>query len=123
MKSHNLSIIHLNFGFCPNRLLVRQSGKLLHVVPRLHFVDSPEWFGVAADDLFQISATALEETKVLVWHRDKLKLTLMENPYLHTVFEHIVARDVVKKLTQVSGNYLKKLLNQKKVHQTLILDS
>lgn len=82
------------------RLLVRQSGKLLHVVPRLHFVDSPEWFGVAADDLFQISATALEETKVLVWHRDKLKLTLMENPYLHTVFEHIVARDVVKKLTQ-----------------------
>ena len=81
--------------------MVRQSGKLLHVVPRLHFVDSPEWFGVAADDLFQISATALEETKVLVWHRDKLKLTLMENPYLHTVFEHIVARDVVKKLTQV----------------------
>ena len=87
-----------------SRLLVRQSGKLLHVVPRLHFVDSPEWFGVAADDLFQISATALEETKVLVWHRDKLKLTLMENPYLHTVFEHIVARDVVKKLTQVSSN-------------------
>ena len=107
---------------------MRQSGKLLHVVPRLHFVDSPEWFGVAADDLFQvsyhgnasteilipyfvnmvieifilqISATALEETKVLVWHRDKLKLTLMENPYLHTVFEHIVARDVVRKLTQV----------------------
>jgi len=36
------------------RLLVRQSGKLLHVVPRLHFVDSPEWFGVAADDLFQV---------------------------------------------------------------------
>ncbi len=28
----------------------------------------------------------------------------MENPYLHTVFEHIVARDVVKKLTQVSSN-------------------
>ena len=50
----------------------------------------------------QISATALEETKVLVWHRDKLKLTLMENPYLHTVFEHIVARDVVRKLTQVN---------------------
>lgn len=82
------------------RLLVRQSGKMLHVVPNLHFVDSPEWFGVAADEFFQISATALEETKVLVWHRDKLKLILMKNPYLHTVFEHIIARDVVRKLTQ-----------------------
>jgi hypothetical protein len=50
---------------------------------------------------FQVSATALEETKVLVWHRDKLKLTLMENPYLFTVFEHIIARDVVRKLAQV----------------------
>ena len=50
---------------------------------------------------FQVSATALEETKVLVWHRDKLKLTLMETPYLFTVFEHIIARDVVRKLAQV----------------------
>ena len=55
----------------------------------------------------QISATALEETKVLVWHRDKLKLTLMERPYLHTVFEHIIARDVVRKLTQVITFYIK----------------
>ena len=37
-----------------SRLLVRQSGKLLHVVSRLQFVDSPEWFGVVADDLFQV---------------------------------------------------------------------
>ena len=27
---------------------------MLHVVPGLHFVDSPEWFGVAADDYFQV---------------------------------------------------------------------
>ena len=38
-----------------SRLLVRQSGKLLHVVSRLQFVDSPEWFGVVADDLFQVT--------------------------------------------------------------------
>ena len=55
---------------------------------------------------FQVSATALEETKVLVWHRDKLKLTLMETPYLFTVFEHIIARDVVRKLAQVSFQFL-----------------
>ena len=53
------------------------------------------------ESYFQVSATALEETKVLVWHRDKLKLTLMESPYLYTVFEHIIARDVVRKLAQV----------------------
>lgn len=57
----------------------------------------------------QISATALEETKVLVWHRDKLKLILMKNPYLHTVFEHIIARDVVRKLTQVTKQIVSKL--------------
>ena len=51
----------------------------------------------------QISATALEETKILVWHRDKLKLILtMSDPFLKTVLDHVVARDVVRKLTQVS---------------------
>ena len=59
---------------------------------------------------FQVSATALEETKVLVWHRDKLKLTLMETPYLFTVFEHIIARDVVRKLAQVSFQFFFGLL-------------
>ena len=39
---------------------MRQSGKLLHVVPRLHFVDSPEWFGVAADDLFQVDTRQVD---------------------------------------------------------------
>ena len=55
-KETNLTNAIILFDFClfPSRLLVRQSGKLLHVVPRLHFVDSPEWFGVAADDLFQV---------------------------------------------------------------------
>ena len=56
---------------------------------------------------FQVSATALEETKVLVWHRDKLKLTLMENSFLYTVFEHIIARDVVRKLAQVHTAIIK----------------
>jgi hypothetical protein len=51
----------------------------------------------------QISATALEETKILVWHRDKLKLILtLAEPFLKTVLDHVVARDVVRKLTQVS---------------------
>jgi hypothetical protein len=55
------------------------------------------------EKILQISATALEETKILVWHRDKLKLILtMSDPFLKTVLDHVVARDVVRKLTQVS---------------------
>ena len=49
------SILNLSTFLCFFRLLVRQSGKLLHIVSRLHFVDSPEWFGVVADDLFQVN--------------------------------------------------------------------
>ncbi len=39
-----------------------------------------------------------------VWHRDKLKLILaMSDPFLKTVLDHVVARDVVMKLVQVSA--------------------
>ena len=48
------------------RLLVRQSGKMLHVVPNLHFVDSPEWFGVAADEFFQVSKRAEKKININV---------------------------------------------------------
>ena len=59
--SHLQLKVYLSFPYLPTtflcffRLLVRQSGKLLHIVSRLHFVDSPEWFGVVADDLFQVT--------------------------------------------------------------------
>ena len=53
------------------RLLVRQSGKMLHVVPNLHFVDSPEWFGVAADEFFQVSKRA--EKKININVKDLLR--------------------------------------------------
>ncbi|XP_040576770.1 popeye domain-containing protein 3 isoform X2 [Lepeophtheirus salmonis] len=82
------------------RLLVTQCGKPLHFVLPHQFIDSPEWFGVTTDEFFQISATALEDSRILIWHRDRLKLTLMKNQFLQTVFEHIIGRDVVKKLTQ-----------------------
>lgn len=49
---------------------------------------------------------AMEESRLLIWHRDKLKLSIMTEPFLQVVFDHILGRDVVKKLmqvTQVSG--------------------
>lgn len=45
---------------------------------------------------------AMEESRVLIWHRDKLKLSIMTEPFLQAVFDHILGRDVVKKLMQVT---------------------
>lgn len=50
----------------------------------------------------QVSIMAMEESRVLIWHRDKLKLSIMAEPFLQTVFDHILGRDVVKKLMQVT---------------------
>lgn len=50
----------------------------------------------------QVSIMAMEESRVLIWHRDKLKLSIMAEPFLQSVFDHILGRDVVKKLMQVT---------------------
>ncbi|XP_017869207.1 PREDICTED: blood vessel epicardial substance isoform X2 [Drosophila arizonae] len=84
------------------KLVVSQHQRALHIVFPHQFLDSPEWFGVSTDDYFQVSIMAMEESRVLIWHRDKLKLSIMAEPFLQTVFDHILGRDVVKKLMQVS---------------------
>ena len=43
----------------------------------------------------------MEESRVLIWHRDKLKLSIITDQFLQAVFDHILGRDVVKKLMQV----------------------
>ncbi|XP_045601256.1 popeye domain-containing protein 3 isoform X7 [Procambarus clarkii] len=83
------------------RLVISQNGRALHIVSQHQFLDSPEWFGVSTDEFFQVSATAIEDSRVLIWHRDKLKLTIMGDQFLQAVFDHILGRDVVKKLMQV----------------------
>lgn len=84
------------------RLVVSQNQRALHIVFPHQFLDSPEWFGVSTDDYFQVSIMAMEESRVLIWHRDKLKLSIMAEPFLQAVFDHILGRDVVKKLMQVT---------------------
>ncbi|KAI9590263.1 hypothetical protein GQX74_008431 [Glossina fuscipes] len=84
------------------QLVVSQNQRALHIVFPHQFLDSPEWFGVSTDDYFQVSIMAMEESRVLIWHRDKLKLSIMAEPFLQTVFDHILGRDVVKKLMQVT---------------------
>ncbi|XP_071443878.1 popeye domain-containing protein 1 isoform X4 [Hetaerina americana] len=82
------------------KLVVSQNGRALHIVFPHQFLDSPEWFGVSTDEFFQVSITAMEESRVLIWHRDKLKLTIITDQFLQAVFDHILGRDVVKKLMQ-----------------------
>ncbi|EDX18507.1 GD17511 [Drosophila simulans] len=84
------------------KLVVSQHQRALHIVFPHQFLDSPEWFGVSTDDYFQVSIMAMEESRVLIWHRDKLKLSIMAEPFLQTVFDHILGRDVVRKLMQVT---------------------
>lgn len=84
------------------KLVVSQNFRALHIVFPHQFLDSPEWFGVSTDEYFQVSVTAMEESRVLLWHRDKLKLTIITDSFLQAVFDHILGRDVVKKLMQVN---------------------
>jgi len=85
------------------RFSVSQQGAELHTVTGHQFLDSPEWFGVNTDDYFQVSVTALEDSEVIIWHRDKLKFFLHKHPYIQVVFDHVLGRDVVRKLIQVQG--------------------
>lgn len=39
---------------------------------------------------------------MLVWHRDKLKLSISDDIFLQAVFDNILGKDVVKKLLLVS---------------------
>lgn len=45
---------------------------------------------------------AMEESRVLIWHRDKLRLSIINDTFLQTIFDHILGKDVVKKLMQVT---------------------
>ncbi|GFY62099.1 blood vessel epicardial substance-A [Trichonephila inaurata madagascariensis] len=84
------------------RLVVSQNGHALHIVDSKQFLDSPEWFGVCTYDTYQVSITALEDCRVLIWHRDKLKLSISNDIFLQAVFDNILGKDVVKKLLLVS---------------------
>lgn len=80
------------------RLLASQNGRGLQIVDKHEFLDSPEWFGVCSTDYYQVTTTALEKCRVVVWNRDKLKLTISGDAFLKAVFDNVVGKDVVKKL-------------------------
>ncbi|XP_075227383.1 popeye domain-containing protein 3-like isoform X2 [Lycorma delicatula] len=100
------------------KLVVSQNGRALHIVFPHQFLDSPEWFGVSTDEYFQVSVTAMEESRVLLWHRDKLKLSIITDQFLQAVFDHILGRDVVKKLMQSSEHKVTKSVKDRRSNKS-----
>lgn len=86
------------------RVAVSRGGQTLHIIDSHQFLDSPEWFGVGSNETYQVSIVALEESRLLVWNRDKLKLSISCQPYLQAVLDNILGKDVVKKLLLVSDS-------------------
>lgn len=80
------------------RVSVVRAGITRHIVDCYQFLESPEWFGMNSSDRYQISIVALEESQLLVWNRDKLKLSISSDRYLQILLDHILGRDIVKKL-------------------------
>ncbi|OTF80354.1 Popeye domain-containing protein [Euroglyphus maynei] len=80
------------------RISVVRNGITCHIIDCYQFLESPEWFGMNTADTYQVSFVALEESQLLVWNRDKLKLTISSDRYLQTILDHILGKDIVKKL-------------------------
>lgn len=80
------------------RLAVLKNGRTIHIIDGHQFIDSPEWFGVGTSDSYQVTIVALEECRLIVWHRDKLKLIISGDFYLKSLMDCMLGRDVVKKL-------------------------
>ncbi|CAG2118501.1 unnamed protein product, partial [Medioppia subpectinata] len=79
------------------RVSIIRGGQTLHIIDSHQFLDSPEWFGVGSHETYQ-------ESRLLVWNRDKLKLSISCDPYLQTLLDNILGKDVVKKLLLVSDS-------------------
>ncbi|KAI1292819.1 Blood vessel epicardial substance [Halotydeus destructor] len=89
------------------RVAVLKNGRTIHLIDSHQFLDSPEWFGVGANATYQVTIMALEESRLIIWHRDKLKLSICNEPYLQAVLDNVLGKDVVRKLlfvTETIGN-------------------
>ncbi|KAL1468501.1 hypothetical protein MTO96_025340 [Rhipicephalus appendiculatus] len=70
---------------------VSQDPRPLLIVDPLELLDSPEWFGLCGSggDKFQVTVTAMDRCRVVVWNRDKLKLTISGDTFLQAVFDDV----------------------------------
>jgi PREDICTED: similar to bves CG32513-PA, isoform A, partial len=100
------------------RLAVLKNGRTLHLIDSHQFIDSPEWFGSSCSDTYKVTVVALEECRLIVWHRDKLKLTISSDHYMQRVLDNVLGKDVVKKLLFVTDTIGNSRINDQTVSET-----
>lgn len=72
---------------------------LLHLVQEMEFIDSPEFeSSVTGDEKFQVSVYAATTCRYIYWPRQSLEYLLMKEPFLATVLNTIMGRDITNKL-------------------------
>ncbi|KAH3727308.1 blood vessel epicardial substance-like isoform X2 [Dreissena polymorpha] len=76
---------------------------LLHLVQPFEFIDSPEFeSSVTGDEKFQVSVYAVCTCQFVYWSRQSLEYLLLKEPYLATILNTILGRDITNKLYALS---------------------
>jgi len=87
------------------RLKAMHAGTFLHYVEPNSFVDSPEFEAATMKDNMdadhQVTVSAVEESRILVWRRAALDKFLKKESFLQAVFHNLIGRDITSKLYQV----------------------
>ncbi|KAL4233307.1 hypothetical protein ACF0H5_007990 [Mactra antiquata] len=72
---------------------------LLHNIEEMEFIDSPEFeSSVTGEEKFQVSVYAASTCHYIYWPRQSLEYLLMKEPFLATVLNTIMGRDITNKL-------------------------
>uniref|UniRef100_T1IMG3 POPDC1-3 domain-containing protein n=1 Tax=Strigamia maritima TaxID=126957 RepID=T1IMG3_STRMM len=86
------------------RLKVTCGDNLLHLIHPHHFIDSPEW-EAATEVLFQVTITAVEDSRYICWPRSRLQQLLKTHPFLEAVINNLVGKDITFKLYSLNENF------------------
>ncbi|XP_003723894.2 popeye domain-containing protein 3 [Strongylocentrotus purpuratus] len=82
------------------RMIVSAGGQFLHYIHPTQFLDSPEWEASSdgTKSKFQVTITADIDCRYIQWRRRKLENFLRREPFLRSVFETTIGKDITKKL-------------------------
>nr|XP_054753844.1 popeye domain-containing protein 3-like [Lytechinus pictus] len=82
------------------RMIVSAGGQFLHYIHPTQFLDSPEWEASSdgTKSKFQVTITADVDCRYIQWRRRKLENFLRREPFLRSVFETTIGKDITKKL-------------------------
>ncbi|XP_040069197.2 blood vessel epicardial substance-A-like [Ixodes scapularis] len=90
-RNDNLSLV------VSGDLLVSRKRRPVEMVGKYEFLESSDWFDVPESDLYQVTATALGACRVVVWKRETLKVAVGDDPFLKSVFNNLVGKDLARK--------------------------